>query len=150
MKKILLILLLSVASYGQIKIDDIGDGWKYKIEEALDLVKTYDIKSYDVITNNCNHITFWLSTFSSIQDSSTILVSVNDIKLNSINNLACVLVHEAHHLKIKHDKVILSEYAEEAMCYNYEFNFLSKLPNVEPWLKEHAIKMEKYYSSEHK
>jgi len=147
MKKLLFILLFSISSYSQIKIDDIGDNWKGKIQAALELIKTHDTVSYNMVINNCKYITFWVADFSSTQDSSTILVSVKDIKLNSINNLACVLVHESYHLNILHKNIKYSLNEEESICYNYEYSFLMKLPNVEPWLKEHTIKMINYYHS---
>ena len=123
-----------MSSYSQIKIDDIGDNWKGKMELAIDLIKTHDPIAYNILINNCNHISFWMANFSSTQDGSTILVSVKDIKLNSVNNLACVLVHESYHLKILNEKITLSPNDEESICYKYEYNFLKKLPNVEEWL----------------
>lgn len=134
MKKLLFILLISLSSYSQIKIDAIGDNWKGKMESAIELIKTHDPIAYGILIKNCNHISFWMANFSSTQDGSTILVSVKDIKLNSINNLACVLVHESYHLKILNENIKLSPNNEESICYNYEYLFLKKLPNVEPWL----------------
>jgi len=145
MKKILFILLISISSYGQIKIDDIGDNWKGKIESALELIKTHDPVASDIVINNCTYVTFWMASFSSTQDSSTILVSVKDMRINSINNLACVLVHESYHLKILNEKIILSHKDEESMCYHYEYTFLKKIPNVEPWLTKHVLTMADSY-----
>jgi hypothetical protein len=145
MKKLLFILLFSISSYSQIKIDDIGDNWKGKIQAALELIKTHDTVSYNMVIKNCKYITFWVADFSSTQDSSTILVSVKDMKLNSINNLACVLVHESYHLKIFNSKIKLLPSEEESICYHYEYNFLQKLSMVEPWLTKHVLTMDNYY-----
>jgi len=32
----------------------------------------------------------------------------------------------------------LDQIKEEKICYDYELNFLLKIPNVEPWLIKHA------------
>ena len=100
MKYILLIILFltSFNSYSQIKIDDIGDNWKYKVDSALTVIKTYDPQKYDTLVKYCKHITFWVGDFSSTEDENTIMISQRDMKLNSINNIASVLVHESFHL----------------------------------------------------
>ena len=145
MKKLLLILLISISSYSQIKIDDVGDNWKGKIELALELIKDKDPIAYNTIIKHCTHISFWMGNFSSTQDFSTILISVKDMKMNSINNIACVIVHESYHLKIHNENIKLLLNDEESLCYEYEYNFLKKLSNVEPWLIEHVLKMADSY-----
>jgi hypothetical protein len=88
-------------------------------------------------------VEFWSSGFSSNDGSygnkGTILVAVKDVKLNSINNLAVVLVHESLHLHVLQKGYIIPPEQEEAWCYRYELDFINKLENPEPWLKEHAI-----------
>ena len=42
------------------------------------------------------------------------------------------------------DLVLLNE--EESQCYMYEFEFLTKLKNLEPWLLQHTIKQIQTYS----
>jgi hypothetical protein len=142
----IILLLLSFNCYSQIKIDDVGDGWKSKVDSALVLIKTYDSFSYSIVTDHCNHITFWLNNFSSTQDPSTILIATKDMKIESINNLACLIVHEAHHLRFRHYGVIMTESEEELDCYKRELKFMLKLPNIEPWLIENAIKNIRKYS----
>ena len=68
------------------------------------------------------------------------MISVNDMKIGSVNNLACVIVHEAHHLYIKRNKIVYMPRKEEYVCYSYEYEFLKKLPSPEDWLTIHVIK----------
>jgi len=51
MKQLLLCLnlFLSVNLFSQIKIDDVGDGWKQIVEQAIDLIKQYDTTRYKVL-----------------------------------------------------------------------------------------------------
>jgi hypothetical protein len=41
---LLILLILSSYSFSQIRITDVGDGWKGKVEQALDTVQKYDIE----------------------------------------------------------------------------------------------------------
>jgi hypothetical protein len=40
----------------------------------------------------------------------------------------------------------MTEHQEEFRCYVYEMQFLLLLPNVEPWLLEHAQNQIEFYS----
>ena len=44
MKQLLLCLslFLSFNLFSQIRIDDVGDGWKQTVEQAINLIKQYD------------------------------------------------------------------------------------------------------------
>ena len=143
MKLIFLSLLLSFSPlFGQIKVDKAGDGWDLKIDSALALIRKTDSTKYAILDSNCANISFWLSDFSSCdleKEGGRIYISARDVKLNSINNLAAVLVHESLHLHILKNKIILDPKKEENYCYRYEFGFVNKLPNVEPWLRLHII-----------
>ena len=146
MKALLLFALTSLItsfSSSQIRIDKAGDGWDKKIDSALTLIQKTDIEKYQLIDSVCNRVEFWSSGFSSNDGSygnkGTILVAVKDVKLNSINNLAVVLVHESLHLHVLQKGYIIIPEQEEAWCYRYELDFIDKLPNPEPWLKQHAI-----------
>jgi hypothetical protein len=146
MKGLLLICLLFLnnLAYSQIKVDKAGDGWQLKIDSALQLIKEVDIEKYQLIDSVCDRVEFWSSGFSSNEGSyggkGTILVAVKDVQLNSINNLAVVLVHESLHLHVLQKGYIVAPEQEEAWCYRYELTFIDKLKNPEPWLKQHAIK----------
>jgi hypothetical protein len=143
MKTIFLaVFLTSLPLFGQIKVDKAGDGWDLKIDSALVLIKKTDSTKYALLDSVCSNISFWLSPFSSCDlepEGGRIYISSNDVKLNSINNLASVLVHESFHLYIWKRKFILSPKEEENYCYRYEFELVNKLPNLEPWLKSHVI-----------
>ena len=144
MKSLLLILLtLPSLLLSQIVIDKAGDGWDRKIDSALMLIKQTDIEKYQLIDSVCSRVEFWSSGFSSNEGSygekGIILVAVKDVKLNSINNLAVVLVHESLHLHVLQKGYIITPEQEEAWCYRYELGFIDKLKNPEPWLKQHAI-----------
>jgi hypothetical protein len=148
MRILLFILtLLPTFTYCQIKIDKAGDGWDLKIDSAITLIKQTDTNYYNTLIQYCNHVEIWNERFSSNEphqnDKGTILISVRDIKLNSINNLAAVLVHESAHLGFRSRNIILSEKDEERFCYNYELVFIRKLPNLETWLLEHTLRMSK-------
>ena len=144
MKSLVLILLtLPSLLFSQIKIDKAGDGWDSKIDSALQLIKKTDIVKYQLLDSVCDKVEFWSSGFSSNEgkygEKGTILVAVKDVKLNSINNLAVVLVHESLHLHVLQKGYIIIPEQEEAWCYRYELDFIDKLHNPEPWLKQHAI-----------
>ena len=149
MKKLLsglLFLFITLHSFGQLRVTDVGDGWKEKVDSALKIIQTYDIEKYNVILETCTLIGYWNESFSTTEGDSVILISTKDINHASINNIAAILVHESMHLYIKqlYDKV--SPNREETVCYVYELNFLYKVPNVEIWLIENAISKIKYYS----
>ena len=144
MKSLILILLtLPSLLFSQIKIDKAGDGWDSKIDSALQLIKRTDIEKYQLLDSVCGKIEFWSSGFSSNEgkygEKGIILVAVKDVQLNSINNLAVVLVHESLHLHVLQKGYIIIPEQEEAWCYRYELDFIDKLHNPEPWLKQHAI-----------
>lgn len=145
MKMLVLLVsfLLTSFSYAQIEVSKAGDGWDKQIDSALQLIKKTDIEKYQLIDSVCAKVDFWISEFSSNEGSygtkGTILVAVKDVKLNSINNLAVVLVHESLHLHVLQKGYIIIPEQEEAWCYRYELDFINKLHNPEPWLKEHAI-----------
>jgi hypothetical protein len=103
-----LIFLTSLPLFGQIKVDKAGDGWDLKVDSALTLIKTTDSAKYALLDSVCSNVSFWLSDFSSCEseEGGRIYISVRDVKLNSINNLASVLVHESFHLYIWKRKFI--------------------------------------------
>lgn len=136
---ITLLLIITNVAYSQIKIDDIGDNWKNNVDSALLIIKKYDIESYEVVIDNCKLISFWMGSFSTTQDSSTILISVRDMNIKSINNLSCIIVHESKHLDLLNKGIKMDPSKEEFICYTYEYEFLKKIPNVEYWLRTHVL-----------
>lgn len=133
-------LLLTTTVFSQIQIDDVGDGWKLKVDSALTLIKKTSPGHYKEVSEYCNHITYWMGGFSTTQDSSVVAISVKDMKIGSVNNIACIIVHESHHLVIQNKHIVMNPKKEELECYQYEYSFLEKIPNVEDWLIIHVIK----------
>ena len=149
MKKLLsglLFLFITLHSFGQLRVTDVGDGWKEKVDSALKIIQTYDIEKYNVILETCTLIGYWNESFSTTEGDSVILISTKDMNHTSINNIAAILVHESMHLYIKQLYAKVSPNREETLCYVYELNFLYKVPNVENWLIENATSKIKYYS----
>jgi hypothetical protein len=149
MKQLLLCLslLLSVNLFAQIKVDDVGDGWKNKIEQAIEVVKQYDPEKYTLLIENCEHISYSLLSFSTTENGNTILISQKQMVVGNINDLAATLVHESLHLFILKNKLIMPENYEEIVCYAYELEMLLKIPNVEIWLINHVNKQIEFYSN---
>jgi hypothetical protein len=147
MKQLLLCLsFLPFISFTQIKVDDIGDGWKQKIEQAIEVIKQYDTEKYTLLIENCNHISFSLSPFATTENGNIILIPQKEAMVGNINDIAAILIHESLHLYILKNKLIMPENHEEVVCYTYELEFLYRIPNVEPWLINHATKQIEFYS----
>ena len=137
----LFLIIYPLSLFSQIKIDKAGDGWDLKIDSALQLIKKTDIVKYNLIDSVCTSISFWVSEFSSCEltdSTGVIYVSTKDVKLNSINNLAAVLVHESFHLYLRKCGTVLTTNQEEYFCYYYELGLINKLSNVEDWLIQHT------------
>jgi hypothetical protein len=147
MKQLLLCLslFLSVNLFGQIKVDDVGDGWKQTVEQAINLIKQYDTTRYNLLLEVCTHISYSTALFSTTESENTILISQKDIQSKNINNIAAVLVHESLHLYFQRKGYRMTEHQEEFRCYVYEMQFLLLLPNIEPWLLEHAQNQIEFY-----
>jgi hypothetical protein len=145
---ILFLLLTSLNLSAQIKIPDAGDGWKQKVETAIQLIKETDTAAYRVLIENCKEIDYIIGSYSTTQPPHTIVITVNDLKINSINNIACILVHESCHLYIFNNCVEIEDpNREEYLCYMKEYDFICKLPYVEDWLFQNAINKLLYYKS---
>jgi hypothetical protein len=135
-----LLILLTVPCKAQV-IAKAGDGWDLKVDSAIQLLRTVDSSKYSVLKKVCHRVDFWKSSFSSngiLEGQYTILIADADIKLNSINNLAAVIVHESLHLLFMIENRFLTEKEEEYKCYVYELSFIQKLPTPEPWLTANA------------
>ena len=137
---VLLLLFINYNVIGQVKIDDVGDGWVNKVNQALKLIKQIDSEKYDTLIEVCDHITFWNGNYSTTEDSHTIMISQSDILRGSVNNVAAVLVHESRHLYFRKHGIKMKEIDEETMSYLYELQFLKKIPGVEQFLIDNAKK----------
>jgi len=143
----LIIFILSIFHLrAQIKIPDVGDGWKYSVDSAIRLIKDTDTLSYRILMENCKEIEFIVSDHSSTKLPHTIAINVSDMKIGSINNIACVLVHESYHLYLSNNMYYIKDpNKEEYMCYLREYNFICKLPYVEDWLFMSTVNKLLYY-----
>ena len=134
-----ILLLISNLSYSQIKIDDVGDGWKSKVDSAILLIQEKDPKAYKLLTDHCKEVEFIIGDRSTTKLPNTIAITVKDMNINSINNIAAILVHESYHLYIWKSKIKLTEKKEEHNAYLYEYDFLCKLNDVEEWIFLNAV-----------
>jgi len=135
---VILLILITNIVVGQVKIDDVGDGWRNKVNESLKLIKQIDIEKYNTLIEVCDHITFWNGDFSTTEDSHTIMISQSDIMRGSVNNVAAVLVHESRHLYFRKHGIKMKEIDEETLAYMYELDFLKQIPGVEQYLIDNA------------
>ncbi len=138
-------MTMSYFSHSQITIDDVGDNWRKNVIVSLENIKKHDSQKYEILLSVCSHISFWNGGYSTIDDSTTIVVSQKDMKLNSINNISVVLVHESYHLWVKKLKFQHEKRVEELLAYIYEQDFLSSIPNVEDYLLKHVDNMIEFY-----
>jgi hypothetical protein len=143
----LLLLIVPLFSFSQIKVSDVGD-WKPKVDSALMLIKSLDSNKYNIVTENCKTIDYIIGDFSTTQPPNTIVISVKDLKLNSIKNIACVIVHESYHLHLFNNNIKLTPRREELMCYRWEYEFICNMPAVEDWIFRNAIKEIIYYNEQ--
>lgn len=149
MKQLLvcLISLIPFLAFSQIRIDDIGDGWKAKVEQALTVIQQTDCEKYELLMATCKHISYSTATFATTESGTTILIPRREIVVGNINDIAAILVHESLHLYMLQNKLIMPEADEEVLCYAYELEFLLQIPGVETWLLDHARKQIAYFSS---
>ena len=148
--KQLLVCLISIIpflAFSQIRIDDIGDGWKAKVEQALTVIQQTDCEKYDLLMATCKHISYSTATFATTESGTTILIPRREIVIGNINDIAAILVHESLHLYMLQNKLTMPPADEEVLCYAYELEFLLQIPGVETWLLDHARKQIAYFSS---
>jgi hypothetical protein len=143
----LFLLFISSLSYGQIRIDDVGDNWSRKVELSLLVIKKYDSEKYKLLNDICENITYSNAKFSSIEFNNTITLSQSELINYNQNNLAATIIHELRHLLFRKYPQEITYREEEVICYKYEYDFLTKIPNVESWLLNHAKKMIEFYSN---
>jgi hypothetical protein len=141
-KRLLLFIFIlsSTNLFGQIKVAPVEFYWVKRVDSALNIIKTYDISVYDTLTKYCKNIGFWNGKYSSIDGTSEILITKNDVMLGPINNLVAVIVHESKHLQYINNDIRITIAEEEIECFLYEKRFLLKIPNIENWLIENTDK----------
>ena len=132
---VLLLCLLPQVLCSQIDIHKAGDGWDSIVKQAILLINKTSPTHYKMLVDHVDVIKFWNEDYSSnnvVDGKGVIVVSSKDIKLNSLNNIAAVLVHETYHLHLMAMPYILSGHEEEYQAYSFELKFLKLLQNVEP------------------
>jgi hypothetical protein len=144
--QLLIFLMFWSPSISQIKITDVGDGWKGKVEQALDTIQKYDIEKYYLIMETCKVVAFWNGGFSTTESDSIITIPSKEMNNGNIYNIAAILVHESLHLYFLTTKFKLNPNVEEVIAYQHELEFLNKVPNVDGWLIQNAQNKIIYYS----
>jgi hypothetical protein len=144
MKKIfwfLLPLLIPFEIFGQIQIDQVGDNWKPQVEQALSLIKNTDTNTYNFVLKHCKRISFWNGEFSTVEGNSTVTIAKGDMQLESIHNIACIIVHESKHLEIIQLGLEFPLQHEECICYLWEMDFIGKMKGEPEWVRENCLNM---------
>ena len=143
-------LLLSMFTFtpifGQIKITDVGDGWKRKVEQALDTIQKYDKEKYYLIMETCKVVAFWNGGFSTTESDSIITIPSKEMNNGNIYNISAILVHESLHLYFLKTNLKLNPNVEEVIAYQHELEFLKKIPYVDEWLIENAKNKIQFYT----
>ena len=132
--------------FGQIKITDVGDGWKGKVEQALDTIQKYDKEKYYLIMETCKVVAFWNGGFSTTESDSIITIPSKEMNNGNIYNIASILVHESLHLYFLKTNLKLNPNLEEVITYQHELEFLKKIPYVDKWLIENAKNKIQFYT----
>jgi len=134
-------LLIPLKIFGQIQIDQVGDNWKPQVEEALSLIKTTDTNTFKFVNKHCKKISFWNGEFSTVEGSSTVIIAKGDMQLGSVENLACIIVHESKHLEIIQLGLQFPLQYEECICYLWEMDFIEKMKGEPEWVRENCLNM---------
>jgi hypothetical protein len=143
---LLILLALSSYSFTQIRITDVGDGWKGKVEQALDTIQKYDKEKYYLIMETCKVVAYWNGGFATTESDSIITIPTKEMNNGNIYNIAAILVHESLHLYFITTKFNLRPNVEEVIAYQHELEFLKKVPCVDQWLIENAKNKINFYS----
>ena len=148
MRFLLIILCLFAfnSAYSQIVLPVTASQYVKTIDSAITLIQKTDTNAYKQLDLMVDSIDMWLGSFSSC-DYGWIFISRDDILLG-VQNVAAVLVHESQHIWIWENEIKLNHGQEEVVCYQYELNFLNKVPNCDWRLKKHAIQNIKIFSQE--
>ncbi len=141
---LLILLMFWSSSFSQVQVADVGDGWKSKVEQALDTIQKYDTVKYNNLITKCNNIGYWNNTFATTEPPHTILIPTSEMNFGNIYNICAILIHESYHLLIYGRNMNPSQ--EEYWAYSYELDFLMKVSNVDGWLIQNAQNKIKYYS----
>jgi hypothetical protein len=119
-----------------------------RIDSAKTLINRIGGKFSGNLSEYCSQVTTWGGAYASCYADpgkpGTIYLTEDEIKFGDVHNIAAALIHESLHLKFFYDDIHPIE--EEKICYEYELEFLLKVPNIDPWLLDNALKMIIFYS----
>jgi hypothetical protein len=119
-----------------------------RIDSAKALINRIGGVYSENLSEYCSQITTWGGPYASCYadrgKKGVIYLTEVDVKYGDVENIAAAIVHESMHLKFFHDDNHPDE--EEKICYEYELEFLFKVPNIDPWLLDNAHKMIIFYS----
>ena len=144
---LLLCMFTFTSLFGQIKITDVGDGWKGKVEQALDTIKKYDTERYEMVIKTCKVVAFWNGGFATTESDTIITIPSKEISNGNVYNISAILVHESIHLYVRQLHFKIEPNKEEVLCYLYELDFLRSIPNVDDWLIKNAENKIKFYNN---
>jgi len=144
--QLLISLMFWSSSISQINIADVGDGWKGKVQQALDTIQKYDTVKYNNIITKCNNIGYWNNSFATTEPPNTILIPTSEMNFGNIYNICAILIHESYHLLIYGRNMNPNQ--EEYWAYSYELDFLMKVPNVDGWIIQNAQTKKETFSQE--
>ena len=139
-------LMFWSSSISQINIADVGDGWKGKVQQALDTIQKYDTVKYNNIITKCNNIGYWNNTFATTEPPNTIIIPTSEMNFGNIYNICAILIHESYHLLLYGRNMDPNQ--EEYWAYSYELDFLMKVPNVDGWIIQNAQTKKETFSQE--
>ena len=118
-----MLLTITQSEQKNIYVPNVGDNWKNKMDSAIQLIKITDNAKYQVLIENCDSVDFSNLDFSTTVLPNTIVITRKDIELNSINDLAAILVHESKHLYFFKHREFMEPNKEEMECYLWEYDF---------------------------
>jgi len=142
--QLLILLMFWSSSFSQVHIADVGDGWKSKVQQALDTIQKYDTVKYNNLITKCNNIGYWNNKFATTEPPHTILIPTSEMNFGNIYNICAILIHESYHLLLYGKNMDPNQ--EECWAYSYVLDFLMKVPCVDEWLIQNAQNKIKYYS----
>ena len=140
-----LLLITPIKSHSQILIEEVSD-YRVLVDSSLNLIRKKDPKKWKILENNVRRIDFNLGRFSTTEPPHTILISVDDMKLRSVPNIAAILVHESLHLYCFNENIKKSDPDEEIFCYQGELDFLTRIVDKNDQLIKNCKDKIDYYS----
>lgn len=138
----LLLVSFPILATAQIRVDNVGDGWKARVDSAIQLVKEVSPTAWALLDSTTANVEFWLGDRSSTRPDptfkkGTILLAVDEIEFGIVN-IAAVLVHESFHLSLHQRQFKIESNQEEITAYVWELLFLMQVPNCPLWLIHNA------------